>query len=182
LLLNGKDWHKPAAQLGLKSLPLAGSVAKCYMKELESCVGPISGEHLISESVIHVLKAEGDFSISGLPWLALARKGYWGRKAFARIAFAPNTTARFIFSMMQLSIFSHRYDLIWRAIRDRDMRLFRGTISSDGCLRLPKQRPCQRTLRGEGSGSPARFLAIRQYWKCSTIPSSGRTRPGFTVR
>jgi hypothetical protein len=67
---NGKDWHKPAAQLGLKSLPWAGSIAKCYMKELESCVGPISGEHLISESVIHVLKAEGDFSISGLPWLA----------------------------------------------------------------------------------------------------------------
>jgi len=34
---NGKDWHKPAATLGLKSLPRAVSVAKCYMKELESC-------------------------------------------------------------------------------------------------------------------------------------------------
>jgi hypothetical protein len=39
------------------------------MKELGSCVSPISGEHIISESVIRVLMADGDFSISGLPWL-----------------------------------------------------------------------------------------------------------------
>ncbi|AMG75541.1 hypothetical protein [Sphingopyxis granuli] len=39
------------------------------MKELGSCVGPISGEHLISESVIEVLKGDGGFSISGVPWL-----------------------------------------------------------------------------------------------------------------
>lgn len=67
---NGKDWHKPAANLNLKLLPRSGSVEKCYMRELESCVGPISGEHLISEAVIHVLRADGDFSISGVPWLA----------------------------------------------------------------------------------------------------------------
>jgi hypothetical protein len=67
---NGKDWHKPAAVLGLKSLPPASKVEKCYMKELGSCVGPISAEHIISESVIRVLMADGDFSVSGLPWLA----------------------------------------------------------------------------------------------------------------
>jgi hypothetical protein len=39
------------------------------MKELGSCAGPISGEHLISESVIRVLMADGEFSVSGLPWL-----------------------------------------------------------------------------------------------------------------
>jgi hypothetical protein len=66
----GADWHKPPATLGLKALPAASSVAKCYMKELGSCVGPISGEHIISESVIRVLMADGDFSVSGLPWLA----------------------------------------------------------------------------------------------------------------
>jgi hypothetical protein len=65
----GTDWHKPAARLGLKELPAASSVAKCYMKELGSCVGPISGEHLISESVIRILMADGDFSVSGVPWL-----------------------------------------------------------------------------------------------------------------
>lgn len=65
----GKDWYKPPAVLGLKSLPQASSIAKCYMKELGSCVGPISGEHLISESVIRVLMGDGDFSISGVPWV-----------------------------------------------------------------------------------------------------------------
>jgi hypothetical protein len=39
------------------------------MKELGSCVGPISSEHIISDSVCRVLMADGDFSISGLPWL-----------------------------------------------------------------------------------------------------------------
>ncbi|WP_257547137.1 hypothetical protein [Sphingopyxis sp. DBS4] len=39
------------------------------MKELGSCIGPISGEHLISESVIEVLQGDGGFSISGVPWL-----------------------------------------------------------------------------------------------------------------
>jgi hypothetical protein len=66
---NGRNWYKPAAILGLKSLPPALRVEKCYMKELGSCVAPISGEHLISEAVIRVLMAEGDFLISGLPWL-----------------------------------------------------------------------------------------------------------------
>ncbi|MCO5081118.1 MAG: hypothetical protein M9955_05600 [Rhizobiaceae bacterium] len=39
------------------------------MKELGSCVAPISGEHIISNSVCHVLMDGGDFSISGVPWL-----------------------------------------------------------------------------------------------------------------
>jgi hypothetical protein len=67
---NGKDWHKPPVVLGLKALPKTSTVAKCYMKELGSCVAPISGEHIISEAVIRILMADGDFSVSGLPWLA----------------------------------------------------------------------------------------------------------------
>jgi hypothetical protein len=39
------------------------------MRELASCEAPISGEHLISESVIEVLRGDGDFTVSGLPWL-----------------------------------------------------------------------------------------------------------------
>jgi hypothetical protein len=66
----GNGWNKPPAILGLKTLPKASSVAKCYMKDLGSCIAPISGEHIISESVIRVLMADGDFSVSGLPWLA----------------------------------------------------------------------------------------------------------------
>ncbi len=66
---NGHDWHKPPAVLGLRTLPSTGKVEKCYMKELGSCVPPISGEHIVSESVCRVLMGDGDFSISGVPWL-----------------------------------------------------------------------------------------------------------------
>ena len=66
---DGRVWHKPPALLGLRDLPPKSVVEKCYMKELRSCDGGISGEHLISESVILLLKADGDFSVSGLPWL-----------------------------------------------------------------------------------------------------------------
>jgi hypothetical protein len=65
----GWQWHKPPTILGLKSLPSAGRGEKCYMKELGSCVAPISGEHIISESVCRVLMGDGEFSISGVPWL-----------------------------------------------------------------------------------------------------------------
>jgi hypothetical protein len=39
------------------------------MKELGSCDGAISGEHLISKSIIEFLKQDGEFSVSGFPWL-----------------------------------------------------------------------------------------------------------------
>lgn len=66
---NGHDWHKPSAVLGLKTLPQTERVEKCYMRELNSCVPPISREHIISDSVCQVLMGDGEFSISGLPWL-----------------------------------------------------------------------------------------------------------------
>ena len=39
------------------------------MRELGSCVAPISGERLISQSVMQVLQGNGEFSIPGVPWL-----------------------------------------------------------------------------------------------------------------
>lgn len=66
---DGRDWHKRPTVLGLRALPPAGRVEKCYMNELGSCVGPISREHIISDSVCRVLMGDGEFSISGLPWL-----------------------------------------------------------------------------------------------------------------
>ncbi len=65
----GQNWHRPATALGLAELPPASVIDRCYMKELNSCVGPISGEHLISVSVIEILQGDGGFSISGVPWL-----------------------------------------------------------------------------------------------------------------
>ena len=51
------------------------------MRELGTCVGGISREHLISESIILLLKADGDFTISGLPWLAEGEAKVLGPKA-----------------------------------------------------------------------------------------------------
>lgn len=65
----GWQWHKKPTALGLRTLPPAARLEKCYMKDLGSCVAPISGEHLISEAVCRVLMGEGEFSISGVPWL-----------------------------------------------------------------------------------------------------------------
>ncbi|MHC2273674.1 hypothetical protein ACVME8_000285 [Bradyrhizobium diazoefficiens] len=64
----GAYWHKPPAHLGLRMLPPEASHDRCYMRELHNCEGSISGEHLISETVIEVLRGEGDFTVSGLAW------------------------------------------------------------------------------------------------------------------
>jgi hypothetical protein len=66
---DGRRWHKPPSELGLRSLPPASIVEKCYMRELRSCEGGISGEHLITESIIRLLAGDGEFTVGGLPWL-----------------------------------------------------------------------------------------------------------------
>jgi hypothetical protein len=66
---DGHSWHKAPAELKLRTLLQASVVDKCYLKELGSCDGGISAEHLISKSIIVFLKQDGDFSVSGLPWL-----------------------------------------------------------------------------------------------------------------
>lgn len=65
----GWQWHKKPTVLGLKALPRADRVDKCYMRTLGSCAGSISREHIISESVCKVLMGNGQFSLSGVPWL-----------------------------------------------------------------------------------------------------------------
>lgn len=49
-------------------LPAKTSLDRCYMHELGNCEGPLSGEHLVSQVVIEVLRGRGDFTVSGLPW------------------------------------------------------------------------------------------------------------------
>lgn len=66
---NGRSWFRRPAVLGLRALPSISAVDKCYMRELGSCQGPISGEHLFTHSIMLLLKGTGDFSISGVPWL-----------------------------------------------------------------------------------------------------------------
>jgi len=67
--LSGDRWHKPPTKVKLRLRSTTPSLDRCYMRELGSCEPPISGEHLISEGVLNVLRAGGDFTVSGLPWL-----------------------------------------------------------------------------------------------------------------
>jgi hypothetical protein len=63
---DGREWHNAAVKLGLKSLPQKTVVERCYMNELGSCEGLISGKHLISKSIIEFLQLDGSFAVSGL--------------------------------------------------------------------------------------------------------------------
>jgi hypothetical protein len=67
--LKGSHWFKPPATIALRIPSTGKSVEKCYMRELLACDGGISGEHLISESVMRLLAGEGQFTIGGTPWL-----------------------------------------------------------------------------------------------------------------
>jgi hypothetical protein len=66
---DGRSYHKAHSPIVLAGLPLRTSVDKCYLNELGSCDGGISGEHLISASIMALLADDGDFTISGLPWI-----------------------------------------------------------------------------------------------------------------
>jgi hypothetical protein len=71
--LSGDYWHKPPATLNLRVNAAGQALDRCHMRELGNCEPPISGEHLISEGVIEVLRAGGDFTVSGLPWLEVGK-------------------------------------------------------------------------------------------------------------
>lgn len=65
----GQYWYKRPAALDVRRAGASGAVDGCYMKELGTCRGGISGEHLISESVVLLLAGDGEFSVAGTPWL-----------------------------------------------------------------------------------------------------------------
>jgi hypothetical protein len=50
------------------------------MRELGSCDGVISGEHLISKSIIEFIKDDGEFAVSGVPWLEEGESRYLSPK------------------------------------------------------------------------------------------------------
>jgi len=57
------------------------------MKELGSCSGGVSGEHLISEAIIRLLAGEGDFTVGGLPWIPPGEFKAIGPKSLTAIRF-----------------------------------------------------------------------------------------------
>lgn len=62
-------YHKKPVVVGLHNTGLTGKHDRCYMSATGACDTKISGEHLISHSVLKVL-AEKQVEVSGTPWLS----------------------------------------------------------------------------------------------------------------
>ena len=83
------------------------------MGELHACDGGISGEHLISESVIRLLAGDGQFTIGGTPWLPQGETKAVGPKSLTanclcerhNSALSPlDDAARYLFTAMKSSL------------------------------------------------------------------------------
>jgi hypothetical protein len=66
-------YHKKPVTVNLRNTGLTGRHDRCYMAGTGACDTKISGEHLISESVLKVL-ADKQVELSGLPWLKGQKK------------------------------------------------------------------------------------------------------------
>jgi hypothetical protein len=66
-------YHKKPETVNLRNTGLIGRHNRCYMAGTGACDTKISGEHLISESVLKVL-ADKQVELSGLPWLKRQKK------------------------------------------------------------------------------------------------------------
>ncbi len=62
-------WRKNSARVALAAMPPKESEPKCYMRELGSCGGGISGEHLVSKAVLQVISEGGNtILVRGAHW------------------------------------------------------------------------------------------------------------------
>jgi hypothetical protein len=111
--LQGSHWFKPPAVVTLHTPCTGKSVEKCYMRELRACDGGISGEHLISESVIRLLAGDGQFTIGGTPWLPEGESKAVGPKSLTanclcerhNRALSPlDEAARYLFAALKSSL------------------------------------------------------------------------------
>jgi hypothetical protein len=66
-------YHKKPVAVDLRNTGLMGKHDRCYMSVTGACDTKISGEHLISHSVLKVL-AEKQVELSGTPWLKPGEK------------------------------------------------------------------------------------------------------------
>jgi hypothetical protein len=80
--LTAHGWHKKPAVVQLAITGMSGSHEACYLRSTDACCTKITGEHLISETVLSVL-AYKEIEVSGLPWQKGAKK---------RLGFAALTT------------------------------------------------------------------------------------------
>jgi hypothetical protein len=66
-------WYKRPEIVRLHNTGMQGSNPSCYLRTTSACCTKVSGEHLISETVLSVL-AEKRVELSGLPWLGGQKK------------------------------------------------------------------------------------------------------------
>src|ERR1700730_4980166 len=71
--MTAQGWYKRPAAVRLHDTGMSGSHDACYLRATQGCCTKISGEHLISETVLSVV-AEKQIEISGLPWLKGKKK------------------------------------------------------------------------------------------------------------
>ncbi len=71
--LTDKGWHKKPERVNLRSTGQTGMHRSCYLNSTNACCDKISGEHIVSESVLKVL-AETEVELSGAPWLQGKKK------------------------------------------------------------------------------------------------------------
>lgn len=63
-------WHKPPASIDLSGGEShCESHPRCYLRELNGCSEDISGEHIVSASVLRIISPNKNTIVSGFPWL-----------------------------------------------------------------------------------------------------------------
>lgn len=70
-------YHKKPVVVDLHNTGLTGKHDRCYMSATGACDTKISGEHLISHSVLKVM-ADKQVELSGVPWLKIGEKKMLG--------------------------------------------------------------------------------------------------------
>ena len=75
-------WHKKPAVVSLRTSRTINAIENCYLSHLQSCESPMSGEHLISKSVISLLARGKGIEVSGLSWMPEGTSKFIGINSF----------------------------------------------------------------------------------------------------
>ena len=77
---SGHEWLKRPASISLGATGKSGSHSRCYLNKLQTCSDKISGEHLISATILEAISSAG-IRVDGFPWQAPGTVKTVGRDA-----------------------------------------------------------------------------------------------------
>ena len=63
-----RGWHKSPAVINLTDTGYSGNHRRCYLNALNSCSQKLSGEHVISATVLKAI-GQDTVDVSGFPWI-----------------------------------------------------------------------------------------------------------------